>query len=736
MTQRTPTTQRSRLALVAIVAGLAAAGWYGSRLVRRPAKFADIRNVLLVSIDTCRADHLSCYGAKRPITPRIDALAREGILFEEALSPIPLTTPAHSSLLTGTYPPTHGVRLNNGHALAASSITLAERLHDAGYKTGAFVGGFPLDPGFGLSQGFDTYDAHFTKASETSSSVAERTADEVAAPAIAWLDRNAAGPFFLFVHFFDAHLPYEPPPPFASTYADDPYAGELAYVDAALGKILDRLHALSLDGDTLVVVTADHGEGLNEHGEKSHGYFIYQSTQHVPLVMRIPGGPKGRRVAERAGLVDVMPTILDLAGVKPSRPLQGASLRAAIAGERAADRPRGIYCESLVATQFGCASLSGLVEGGWKYILAPRPELYDLANDPGEGHNVVDAQPAIALRMRERLQTMRQELEAGASEGGEAAPDPDAVARLQSLGYVGGGSAPKGPLPDAGRPDPKDFIAGYERLEKANALMHSNRGTDAERELAELLLGHPDLVAAEDLLAQIARNGRRPADAVAHRERIVAILEASQAREELPAAYFNLAFALRETGNDDGAIANYRRAIALQPDYADAHNSLGLALARSGKLAEAIDHFEQALKSNPDHAQAQNNLGAALEQRGNAAAAVEHYARAIAIKPDYSGALSRLAWIRATGADFALRNGAEAITLAERAVAITGRTVVLPLDALAAAYAESGRFDEAVATAGEAAAAARAAGDARSASQIESRIVLYRQRRPYRVVSR
>ena len=211
---------------------------------------------------------------------------------------------------------------------------------------------------------------------------------------------------------------------------------------------------------------------------------------------------------------------------------------------------------------------------------------------------------------------------------------------------------------------------------------------------------------------------------VKHRARVVAILEASDARGELPTAYFNLAFAFREAGRDGEAIANYRRALAVQPDYAEAHNSLGLALARGGKLDEAIGHYEQALRSSPDHAQAHNNLGAALERQGNAAAAIDHYTRAIASKPDYAGALSRLAWLRATSADPALRDGAEAIRLAERAVAITGRSLAFPLDALAAAYAESGRFEDAVRRAEEAAAAARAAGDAPTAAQIESRIAL------------
>jgi arylsulfatase A-like enzyme len=258
-------------------------------------------------------------------------LAKEGVLFEEALSPVPLTTPAHSSMMTGTYPPTHGVRLNNGEALAASNVTLAELLRDAGYRTGAFVGGFPLDPGFGLSQGFETYDARFTKKSETSTTVAERTAPEVAAPAVAWLEQHAREPFFLFVHFFDAHLPYQPPPELASAFADDPYSGELAYVDASIGRLLDRLRELKADGDTLVVITADHGEGLNEHGESSHGYFVYQSTQRVPLIMRV--GPAEGTAAPGVG----QPDRSDADGPGPHRG-ENAATRSGVEPARGARR--------------------------------------------------------------------------------------------------------------------------------------------------------------------------------------------------------------------------------------------------------------------------------------------------------------------------------------------------------------------------------------------------------------
>ncbi len=301
---RSSGTRRASLVAVVLAAALVVwAGWHFLR--RRPQEAAGqgnppaaaagghagingIRNVLLVSIDTCRADHLGCYGYKRPTTPNIDAVAQDGTIFKMALTPVPVTTPAHSSMFTGTYPPTHGVRLNTYDRLADSNVTLAKLLRDAGYQTAAFVGGFPLDSRFGLNQGFDTYDGRFTE-----KNLSKRAAEDVSRPALAWLEDHGKQPFFLFLHYYDAHYPYEPHPADTAPYADDPYAGEIAYIDHCIGRVLDRLRARGLYDNTLVIITGDHGEGLGEHGETAHGFFIYQSTLRVPLVIRAPGTMSG-----------------------------------------------------------------------------------------------------------------------------------------------------------------------------------------------------------------------------------------------------------------------------------------------------------------------------------------------------------------------------------------------------------------------------------------------------------
>ena len=256
-------------------------------------------NLVLISIDTCRADHLSCYGYERPTTPNIDAVASEGALFERATAAVPLTLPSHSTMLTGTLPPYHGVRDNEGYVLSEANETLAEILKARGYKTAAAVGSFVLDARFGLAQGFDTYDDRMDAGPATPFSGAERRGEEVSRSAVQWLEANREEPFFLFLHYFDPHWDYRPPPPFDEIYADEPYAGEVAYVDHCIGTVLDKLKSLGLYDTALIAIVGDHGESLGQHGEPGHGFFVYESSLRTPFIVRPPGGlKKPRRVAD------------------------------------------------------------------------------------------------------------------------------------------------------------------------------------------------------------------------------------------------------------------------------------------------------------------------------------------------------------------------------------------------------------------------------------------------------
>ena len=634
-----------------------------------------IRNVVLISIDTCRADHLSCYGFKRPTTPNIDAAARDGAIFKMALTPTPVTTPAHSSMLTGMYPPTHGVRFNSYCDLADSNVTLAKTLREAGYQTAAFVGAFPLDVRFGLNQGFDTYNGWFYE--EAGKEFwGRREGEEVNRPALAWLDDHAKQPFFLFLHYYDLHQPHVQHRPYTNPYADDHYSGELAYVDACIGRVFDRLRTLGVYDNTLLIITADHGEGLGEHGEPTHAYFIYQSTLHVPLVIRAPGCGKGIQVEGNVSLVDIVPTVLDLVGLKSHSPLEGVDLRPALEGGPVPDPQRALYAESLEVTTFECSPLHGVVEGPWKYILAPRPELYDLANDPGELTNLAGKEPRVDLRLRGRLEAMCKEWEktAAAPQRGPSAVDPKAIKQLESLGYVSGGGMMPASAMDTSGEDPKDFLPTFLFIGNARANMFSNRGRtdEGKKALLEIAARRPGLIPLQTWLGEIALKERRPADAARHFAKVVARL-------------------------DELKDSSKKRLGGLTPQIARAHCDLASALA----------------------------------MEGNAAQAAMHYAEAIRGQSDYREALNSLAWIRATSEDPQLRNGSEAVRLAQRACQFTGHREVTALDTLAAAYAEAGRFAEAAQTARQALDLATQQNQPALAESIQAKFRRYEAKKPF-----
>ncbi|MCY2927566.1 MAG: sulfatase-like hydrolase/transferase, partial [Planctomycetota bacterium] len=663
---------------VAVVAG--AGAWGAWRYVHRsPAAIEGVRNVVLISIDTCRAERLSCYGYKRPTTPNIDAVAREGVLFRHALTPIPETTPAHASMLTGTCPLTHGVR-ENGSRMADSNVTLAKILREAGYRTGGFVGGFPLDARFGLNQGFDVYDSRFTQTTWKATSATERRAEDVNRPAMAWLDKNAGKPFFLFLHYYDVHEPYGPPAPYSTDYAGDLYAGEVAYVDHCIGQVMDRLKAAGAYENTLVIITADHGESLGEHGEKTHGYFMYQSVMHVPLVIRAPGARRGVAAEENVSLVDIVPTVLDLVGLKAPARVQGESLRRALEGDKPTPRRQGVYGEAMVpASSFGCSPLNGIVEGSWKYIRAPRQELYDLRGDAGEQNNLAEKEPAVARRLRDRMEAMLQEMESHAVGPGGSTVDAEAIRKLQGLGYMAAGGGAVTSAFDSRREDPKDFLPIFHRIQLATGLAGAGRREEAARECVEILKDRPALMSPRLLLFQIALADHRMADARTLADQLIALgtgggdsakgttrpavdtmsvtlcltelgqaLAAEGKTQEALIEFENalridpglrdpryyLGVIAQRQGKLDEAIAQYRKALQIDPGFANAWNNLGAALRGQNKPQEAADCFAKALEADPDHADAHYNLAAFLQQTGKLPEAIEHYEQALRINPD------------------------------------------------------------------------------------------------------
>ena len=548
-----------------------------------------IRNVLLISIDTCRSDHLSCYGYPSKTTPNIDAIAAQGTLFRNVYSPIPMTLPAHCSMLTGMNPPRHGVHDNNEYGFTdGSQATLAQMLRARGLNTAGIVSAFILDKRFGLNQGFNTY-MDEVPPDPRNSMWSERKGGETTRLALDFLQRSGSLPFFLFLHYYDPHTPYESPEPFASQFHADPYAGEIAFVDACIGQVIAKLKNLGLYDSTLLVIAGDHGEMLGEHGERKHSFFVYQSALKVPLIVRLPGQTQGRVVEEPVGLIDIPPTIGGLLHITPPSPVQGVDLAACAKGETGAPTGRSFYCESLTATKYGGNSLLGLVQGNWKYIQTTRPELYDLEKDPGEKSNLLTEKPEIASRLQERLKTMIEKDVRPSRKSKTPEWDPKAAATLAALGYARG-SAKADFAFDQDKPDPKDLINFHEGCDHVKWLIKQKRLAEAGslgRELLSQCQKYADLY---NDLGQVEFTQGNYAGVVE------ALTKAVELEPTDWMCQKNLALALSKLNRMDESLARFQEAEKLQPTNPQVLAEYAVALSKVNRLEDADRRFRKALQ--------------------------------------------------------------------------------------------------------------------------------------------
>lgn len=592
-----------------------------------------------MTIDTLRRDHVGAYGDAQAATPALDELAREGLRFDAATANAPLTLVSHSSLLSGLLPPHHGLRNNGAGAFPADSETLATVLSAAGYETGAFVSAFVLDRRFGLGRGFAAYDDEIEREPGGRPSLeAERRGDQAMDRALAWLDEKTKGeaqkPFFLWVHLYDPHAPYAPPSPFRERFPGDPYRGEIAFADSQVGRLLEDLDRRGLSGSTLIAVAADHGEGLGEHGEATHGMLIYESTLAVPLLLRGPG-LLPRTIAVPVGLCDLGPTLAGLLGHPFPPPAAGKTLDGRDLSDslRQGKEPaRGeVYAETRYPEIFGWSPLSMLRRRDAKYISAPRPELYDLASDPGERRNLLSPRPApTAQDPGAGFAARLAEIEAGAVQTTSPPIDAETAARLASLGYVAGGNRQIPTQAGAGRPDPKDRIGLFQRFEAAALALRSGDSARAISELRSLAAADPGNSTFRSRLAQALRESGRPAEAVP------VLREAALAAPADPDVWYDLAVALQGIGRAAEAQIAIERAIQLDDTRPDPHNTLGLLLLAQGHGEEARRQFERAVEIDPRGSVALNNLGNTLRSLGRTAEAEGAYRRAIAAAPAYA----------------------------------------------------------------------------------------------------
>jgi len=567
------------------------------------------RDVVLITIDTLRADAPGYAGNARVATPQLDRIAREGRVFTQAHAQNVVTLPSHVNILTGLYPFQHGVRDNDGFRLDPKIPTLATFLKKQGYATAAFIGAFPLDARFGLAKDFDVYDQHYPEGVGPYDFVmSERPATEVVAAALKWWNAPVSTPRFLWVHLYDCHAPYRPPPPFDRQYAADPYLGEVAGVDAGLAPLFDELRS----GKTppLLVVTGDHGESLGEHGELTHGLFAYEATLHVPLLVWSPGLVPSGSDARLARHIDIVPTILAEVGAGKPAGLPGASLLGP-----PPDPKETSYFEALSASlNRGWAPLRGEVGGGAKYIDLPIPELYALDSDAKEEHNLFS-------RDDSRVRVLKNAIPAGAGKVAPRSSSSEERARLQSLGYITGTAAPRGHY--GPEDDPKNLVRLDQAIHDLVDLYQRGKLDEALRRAAEVVRERPTMRTGYDFLSFLQGQAGRDGAAIATLEaadRKGLIDDGLRARWGLLCA-------------ESGRAAEGLRILAPLSDSRDpeALNATGIALATAGRTKEAIAKFEQAAAADPRSGQALQNIGITRLQAGDPAAALAALGRALAV---------------------------------------------------------------------------------------------------------
>ena len=657
MSARRAWSRAATVVVVVALAGLAAAAWWTWSRRQRVLTLeprAD-RNVLLITIDTLRGDSLSSYGGIAQ-TPNLDALAARGARFTFAHAHAVVTLPSHTTILSGRYPYEHGVRDNNGYRVRKGEATLATRLKAVGFATGAFVGAFPLDQRFGLNAGFDVYDDRIAEVGTTVDfALPERRADEVVQSALAWVAAQQDR-WFAWVHVFDPHAPYRPPEPFAGRYPGSQYAGEVAWTDHALGPLLDRVAATSRP--TLVVVTADHGESLGEHGELTHGIFAYEPTLRVPLIVaELPGSGASRSAPAQTGTVvdsavrhvDIVPTVLDLIAAAPDAGLPGTSLRELMSGRGGDDRPT--YFEAMTANlSRGWAPLRGVLAGREKYVDLPIQELYDLRQDPREEHNA-------AAQRQDRTGVLLNALR-GFNVAPPDRPGEETSAvrdRLRALGYIGGSAAPARDRYSE-EDDPKRLIDVDAALHEAGDLYEKGRLRESAKLFASIVERRPDTADAYRYLAFVQWQAGRPKDAIATLEN--ALRHGVTHRD----VRVKLGVYLAQTGDA-------RRAIALLEGLAgedtEALNALGIAYGQAGRGQDAMRTFERVLQIDPTSGLAWQNIATVQLRARDRAGAEASLRRALEIDPQLPGAYTTLGVVLSnTG------RKAEAVVAWKRAVAL------------------------------------------------------------------
>ena len=615
----------------------------------RPRKIPITRdsrlNILLITLDTMRADRLGAYGYAKARTPNLDAIARNGVVFSNATCQVPLTLPSHCSIMTGTYPLTHGVHNNGTYTLASDKMTLTKILKDKGFKTAAFTASFSVDSRFGLDQGFDVYDDNFLEGSPFKALNSERKAEQVFSVFSPWLDKLQEGPFFCWVHFFDPHLPYNPPSPYREDFNDRLYDGEVAYMDYMIGELMRKIKEKNFLGRTLIIVAGDHGEAFGEKGEAGHGIFLYDMAMKVPLIFYAENHlPTNCVIPARVRLIDIMPTVLDMLNLPKPESAQGTSLVPYIQKKKESNLDS--YIETYYPKEnYGWSPLVGLIAGDWKYIRAPKEELYDLKSDPNEEKNVFLSEKKTAAKLKGSLDALIKEsiVPIAAGKRTLTAEEQD---RLRSLGYVD--YSDKTARGEA--PDPKDKLDELRMIQ------------DAEKDEFE---------------------GNYAAAAALH-EKMLAM------RPNAASSYVNLALAQARMKNFNEAIQTLKQGIEKIPGSELLLSRLGYTYLVTGRPEQAFAAMSEVLKTNPGHIDALTASAMILDSQGKKEEARSFFERALAVEPENK-------FIRMSYAQNLATSGrlADAIAVYTKLTQDFPRDN-LPFQLLGMTYALAGDFDKAV----------------------------------------
>jgi len=604
-----------------------------------PAVSSRRPNIVLITLDTTRADRMGFLGSKLGLTPNLDALARQAAVFSRAYAQVPLTTPSHATIFTGTYPQFSHVNYM-GDPLDKALPYLPDILHKNGYQTAAFVGALVLDPkklAPGFERGFDVYDAgfHRRRSGEDHYHSLERRGEEVVSRALAWLSKRPTGPFFLWVHLYDPHDPYSPPEPYKTRYQAQPYDGEIAYTDAAVAKLIAGLRARALFDGALIAVMADHGEAFGEHGEQHHGIFLYDETIHVPLLIKVPRQHSAKRIGTTVGLVDVAPSILRAAHLQVPATMQGESLLSFMASgqngsadqRNASNLSRPVYAESDYGhLSFGWSSLRAWRTEKYLYIEAPERELYDQSADPLATHNLAPESKAVADTSAALLAEFYHKTKGADAEKTQLSMEQNES--LHALGYMSSSSGPSRTFDSQGEPDPKQRIAVANLFYEALVDVENERYEEAVPVLEQVVKQEPNTPAA---YLQLGRSYMALKD---YQQAVTPLRNLVEKKPEDAFAQYEFGCALVKTGHWDEAAPHFEAAVSQMSGSSMMHFYLALVYERTSRSTEALAEFQSALHLDPNHFPANLLLGRMFVTQQKATDALPYLLKAVKLRPD------------------------------------------------------------------------------------------------------